>query len=169
MRFSKGRRVRIGAQFSGENLERDRAIEARVAGLVDLTHAPGADQPENLVGAQPRARSQGHGRSCGPLHCRAVPAACETLRPRSRHRATGYQAFVQEHRGASAATEGHTPIVDVHTPAYSSCDTGSEPTNALARAASGAGTTTRNQLHGRHATGAAIGIANLTPIRSSDR
>ena len=50
----------VVAQFSRENLDRDRAIEARVAGLVDFAHPPGADQPEDLVGAKARARSQGH-------------------------------------------------------------------------------------------------------------
>jgi len=40
----------------------------RVAGLVDLPHASGADQAEDFVGAQPRARSQGHGRSWRALY-----------------------------------------------------------------------------------------------------
>jgi len=51
---------RVGAQFSGEDLDGDRAVEARVAGLVDLTHSAGADEAQDLIGAQPRARREAH-------------------------------------------------------------------------------------------------------------
>jgi hypothetical protein len=45
---------------SQSSVNGDRAVEARVAGLVDLAHAPDADEAEDFVGAQPRARSQRH-------------------------------------------------------------------------------------------------------------
>jgi len=51
---------RVGAQFSGEDLDGDRALEARVAGLVDLAHSAGADQPDDFVGTEPRARREAH-------------------------------------------------------------------------------------------------------------
>ena len=55
--------VRIGAQFGGEDLDGDRAVEAGVAGLVDLAHAAGADSRLDLVGseASPGDEAHGHG------------------------------------------------------------------------------------------------------------
>ena len=58
-----GAAVRIGAQFGREDLDGDRAVEAGVAGLVDLTHAAGADSRLDLVGseASPGDEAHGHG------------------------------------------------------------------------------------------------------------
>ncbi len=43
-----------------ENLDRDRAIEPRVAGPVHLPHPPGADRREDLVGPEAEARRERH-------------------------------------------------------------------------------------------------------------
>jgi len=51
---------RVGAEFLRENLDRDRTVEAGVAGAVNLAHASGANQRPDLVGPEPRARRQGH-------------------------------------------------------------------------------------------------------------
>jgi hypothetical protein len=42
------------------NLDGNRAIQARIAGLVDLSHPASADGRGNLVGTQPSSGSQGH-------------------------------------------------------------------------------------------------------------
>jgi hypothetical protein len=39
-------------EFGPGSLDRDNAVEPRVAGLVHLTHAPGADGREDLVRAE---------------------------------------------------------------------------------------------------------------------
>ena len=44
-----GAAVRIGADVGREHLDRDGAIEAGVAGLVDIAHAAGPDGGEDLV------------------------------------------------------------------------------------------------------------------------
>ena len=49
----------------GKNLDGDRAVEAGVAGLVDLAHTPGADRAEGFVGAEPRASGECHAASGG--------------------------------------------------------------------------------------------------------
>ena len=59
--------IRVVAQFRAEDLDRDRAVEAGVAGPVNLSHAPGADQPEDLVRTKPRTRSQRHVEARLPL------------------------------------------------------------------------------------------------------
>ena len=45
----------------GQDLDRDRAVEARVAGAIDLPHSARADRREDLVGAEARAGCEGHG------------------------------------------------------------------------------------------------------------
>jgi hypothetical protein len=42
--------IRIGGNCRGKNLDRDGAIEAGVARFVNLSHAPGANQPEDFIG-----------------------------------------------------------------------------------------------------------------------
>jgi hypothetical protein len=49
----------LGELF-GLHLDRDGTIEPGVARLVDLAHSPGADQSEDFIGAEARARSKGH-------------------------------------------------------------------------------------------------------------
>ena len=58
-----GERGGIGGQPLGQDLDRDIAIEARVAGAVDLTHPPGADRSDDLVGAEAGAGCEWHGGS----------------------------------------------------------------------------------------------------------
>ncbi len=48
--------LRISGEGFGQDLDGDDAIEARVAGLVDLAHAAGAEGGEDLVRAEARAR-----------------------------------------------------------------------------------------------------------------
>jgi hypothetical protein len=55
--------VLVGSQFRWDNLDRHVTAQARVSGPVNLTHAPGPDQTEHLVGAESNARAQTHGRS----------------------------------------------------------------------------------------------------------
>ena len=64
--------LRVGGEFSWEDLDGDRAVEAGVASLVNLSHAPGADQAEDFVRAEPRARSQRHCSSWRALYARAA-------------------------------------------------------------------------------------------------
>lgn len=44
-----------------ENLDRDGAIEARIAGFVDLAHPPGAEWRKNLVRTETSAGGKAHG------------------------------------------------------------------------------------------------------------
>ena len=55
--------LRIGRERVGQDLDRDGAIEARVAGPVDLAHAAGAEGGEDFVRAEAGAGGKGHG--CG--------------------------------------------------------------------------------------------------------
>ena len=48
-----GAELRVTRQLRREHLHGDRAVEARVAGLIHLAHASGPDQREDLVGAKP--------------------------------------------------------------------------------------------------------------------
>ena len=51
--------LRVGRERGGENLDRDRPIEPRVAGLVDLAHAACPEGGEDLVRAEAGAGGQG--------------------------------------------------------------------------------------------------------------
>ena len=59
-------RARTAARSSGsarvrrQDLDRDGAVEPRVARLVDLAHAAGAERRDDLVGAEARAGLDGH-------------------------------------------------------------------------------------------------------------
>ena len=60
----------------GEYLQGDVALQARVAGTIDLPHPARADQGENFVRARPRAHAEAH---------REVPLlALESAAPLSR-------------------------------------------------------------------------------------
>jgi hypothetical protein len=54
--------VGIGGERVRQYLDRHCSIESRVSGLVHLAHPPAADQGQDLVGAEPGAGAQGHGR-----------------------------------------------------------------------------------------------------------
>ena len=56
--------LRIGGERLREDLDGDRAIEPRVARLVDLAHPAGAEGGENFVRAEARARLECHGSGC---------------------------------------------------------------------------------------------------------
>ena len=102
LRFPREARaaIRIGAQFCGQDLDGDCAVETGVAFLVDLAHAAGADSRLDLVGseASPGDEAHGHGlrgalyaalsQSCAcPQNLSSVPeqggpGGCALLRPR---------------------------------------------------------------------------------------
>ena len=52
--------LRVGREGVRENLDRDRAIEPRVAGFVDLAHPAGADERQDFVRAEASAGGQRH-------------------------------------------------------------------------------------------------------------
>jgi hypothetical protein len=45
----------------GQNVDRDRAIEARVTRAIHLAHPPGTHGGEDFIGAEADARCEGHG------------------------------------------------------------------------------------------------------------
>jgi len=53
-------RLRIGRHLSGEHLDRDGAVEPRVAGPVDLAHAARSDGGLDLIRPETRAGHEGH-------------------------------------------------------------------------------------------------------------
>ena len=59
--FEPRAQVGIGRQFRRQDLDRDGAIEARIAGLVDLAHAARAERRDDLEVAQANAGFEGHG------------------------------------------------------------------------------------------------------------
>ena len=60
LRFAREPRqpIRIAGERIGQDLQRDVAIELRVARAIDLAHAPGADDGEDLVRAEACAGSE---------------------------------------------------------------------------------------------------------------
>ena len=54
--------VRVTCQLRREDFDGDRAIEPCVARTIHLTHASGAEQFNDLEGAQPTARRESRGR-----------------------------------------------------------------------------------------------------------
>ncbi len=44
--------LRVGGERGGEDLDRHRAIEPRIPGAVDLTHAPRADERDDFISAE---------------------------------------------------------------------------------------------------------------------
>ncbi len=57
-RSNRWRESGIGRNGRRQDLDRDGAIEPDVAGLVDLAHPAGAEERDDLVGSEPRARVQ---------------------------------------------------------------------------------------------------------------
>ena len=53
-------RIRISGQLAREDFQRDQTTEPRITGLVDLTHASGAERAEKLVHVDARARLEWH-------------------------------------------------------------------------------------------------------------
>jgi hypothetical protein len=54
--FETGAPLRIAGDLGRQHLDRDRPIEARVAGPIDLPHTAGADRGGHFIRAEPRAR-----------------------------------------------------------------------------------------------------------------
>ena len=62
-RASRSKRSRSDgspAQARGQDLDRDRAVEPRVARAIDLAHAAGADATGDFIGAEARAGDERH-------------------------------------------------------------------------------------------------------------
>jgi len=53
--------VRVGADFGRQDLDGDRAVEARIAGFVDLAHPTRADGGEDLIRAEANTNRERHG------------------------------------------------------------------------------------------------------------
>jgi hypothetical protein len=54
--------LRVSRESRRQHLNRDRTLQPRVAGLIDLSHPAGADGLQDLVGAESRAAIQAHDR-----------------------------------------------------------------------------------------------------------
>jgi len=52
--------LRIGSECGRQNLDGDRTVEARVAGLVDLAHSARTEGRDDFVRAEAGAGGQGH-------------------------------------------------------------------------------------------------------------
>ena len=59
-RSKRARRSGSPATFTRQDLDRDGAIEPRVAGFVDLAHAASAKRAEDFVWAESGAGGKGH-------------------------------------------------------------------------------------------------------------
>jgi hypothetical protein len=71
----------VGDEIRRQHLNRNLAAEPGIAGAVDLAHAPGTEQTENVIGAEPRTRLQGHVRSANYTR-RCMPRSAELARSR---------------------------------------------------------------------------------------
>ena len=60
-RWKRARRSGSSANDVGQDLERDVAIQLRVARAIDLAHAAGAEGGEDFVRAEARAGGEGQG------------------------------------------------------------------------------------------------------------
>lgn len=69
-----GAAVRVGADLGREDLDGEVAVQAGVAGLVDLTHAASADGGLDLVRPEARSRGERHG-NLRPGHGTAAETA----------------------------------------------------------------------------------------------
>ena len=67
--------LRIGGERLREDLDRHRAIEPRVARLVDLAHPAGAEGGEDFVRAEAGARLECHGSGCRDYIRDAAPVS----------------------------------------------------------------------------------------------
>ena len=53
-------RIGIAGDVTRQDLDRDRAIEPRIAGFVDLTHAAGAERADDFIRTEPDSGVEGH-------------------------------------------------------------------------------------------------------------
>ena len=58
-----GQPIGIVEEGRGERFNGHVAVQARVAGAVDLAHASGAERADDLVGAEACSSGEGHGRN----------------------------------------------------------------------------------------------------------
>ena len=56
--------VRIACERTAQNLDRNRAIESRVAGFVDLAHPAITQRGDDFIGTEPGAGREGHETPC---------------------------------------------------------------------------------------------------------
>src|SRR5207342_345298 len=59
--------LRVPGDQIGQDFDRDRSVQAGVAGLVNLAHAAGANCRDNFVGADTGAGGKRHGEGAGIL------------------------------------------------------------------------------------------------------
>ncbi len=60
--------IRIARDGRDQNLDGHVAIELRVAGAIDLAHAAGAEQRDDVIGAELRAGIERHWKNSGGLY-----------------------------------------------------------------------------------------------------
>src|SRR5712691_1461272 len=63
--FESDLQLRVGPELRRENFDRHIAIEARVAGAINLSHAASAEGRDDLVRPKPRTRCNLHGKRLG--------------------------------------------------------------------------------------------------------
>ena len=76
--------VSIGRDVGAQDLDRDRAVQPRIARLGHLAHSAGADRRENFVWPQAGSGGEAHGKR-ETVYCRLLPLAGALL-PHSRLR-----------------------------------------------------------------------------------
>ena len=52
--------IGIAANVTRQDLDRDRTVQPRVAGFVDLAHPAGAERADDFIRTEPCARVEGH-------------------------------------------------------------------------------------------------------------
>jgi hypothetical protein len=84
LRFPLEAQPRLGGRGlrARQHLDRHRAIQARVAGLVDLAHSPGAQRREDLVGPEASSRREAHGPRARYACGRGPSTGAPSTRPR---------------------------------------------------------------------------------------
>jgi len=75
--------LRVGAQFWEQNLDGDGAVETGVAGLVDLPHSACADEAQDFVGTEARARREAHAGHLRGALWRRAPSTTRGETPRA--------------------------------------------------------------------------------------
>ena len=59
--FEAAQTFRVARPVVGKDLDGDLTLKGQVAGAKDLSHAAGAQVPEDLVGVESRSGNKGHG------------------------------------------------------------------------------------------------------------
>jgi len=103
-----GAAVRVGEAIGGQDLDRDLAAEAGVAGAVDLAHAPGAEGGEHLVRPEFRPGSEAHAAQRKFSIIRRSEAS--VLRPHRTVRPSGEALTPATHAPSMVATGRSWPV-----------------------------------------------------------